>query len=342
MMKVSDWAYPKEAGLYIAPLDAYIDPVRPVARALITHGHADHARAGHGTVYATPQTLEIMARRYGEDFAASKKPMAYGASSALDGCTVSFHSAGHVLGSAQIAIEYQGKKLIAAGDYKRKYDPTVTPFEVTACDVFITEATFGLPVFSHPDPLAEIAKLQHIRALFPLRSCFIGAYALGKAQRVIALLRQAGYEAPIYLHGALHNLCDYYQSEGVSLGPLRPLPEKTRGKVSAELAGQIVMGPPSAIGSPWAKRLPDPIICFASGWMQVKARAKQRAVEVPLILSDHADWQDILMTIDEVNPAEVWITHGNEEALLYELTRRGRLAKALKMVGFERAEGDEG
>ena len=341
-MNVSDWAYPQKQGLYIAPLDAYIDPVQPVARALITHGHADHARAGHGHVFATPQTLDIMARRYGDDFAAKTTSMDYGKTRQLGDCQLCFISAGHVLGSAQICITHKGKTLIAAGDYKRKYDPTVIPFEVRSCDVFITEATFGLPVFMHPDPLDEIAKLQKIRALFPDRSCFIGAYSLGKAQRVISLLRQSGYHDPIYLHGALQSLCDYYQSQGIMLGDLSPLPEKPRGKSNKELAGHIIMGPPSAIGSPWANRLPDPIICFASGWMQVKARAKQRFVEVPLILSDHADWHDILKTIEDVNPAEVWITHGNEEALLHELQKRGRPARALHMVGFERDEGDEG
>ena len=341
-MDVSQWAYPKAAGLYIAPLDAYIDPIRPVARALITHGHADHARAGHDIVYATPQTLDIMAHRYGADFAKNKVAAPYAQPFTLGDCDIEFISAGHVLGSAQIVINYQQKTLIAAGDYKRKFDPTVRPFDVRPCDVFITEATFGLPVFKHPDPRDEIAKLQKIRARFPKRSCFIGAYALGKAQRVISLLRQSGYDAPIYLHGALQTLCRYYESQEIVLGDLRALPQKTGAGATKELEGQIIIGPPSAIGSPWANRLPDPIICFASGWMQVKARAKQRAVEIPLILSDHADWDDILTTIEEVNPAEVWVTHGNEEALLYELARRGRKAQALHMIGFERVAGDEG
>ena len=337
-----DWAYPRPEGLYIAPLDAFVDPVRPVARALITHGHADHARAGHGQVIATPQTLAIMGLRYGAGFTETQIPLDYGQTHTIGDVEIAMASAGHVLGSAQIILTHKGKRLIAAGDYKRKYDPTVSPFEVVPCDVFITEATFGLPVFAHPDPRDEIAKLHEVLRLFPQRSCFIGAYALGKAQRVISLLRQSGYDAPIYIHGALTALCDYYISEGIDLGTLLPLPEKPRGAASKELAGQIIIGPPSAIGSPWAKRLPDPIICFASGWMQVKARARQRAVEVPLILSDHADWTDILATIKQVNPAEVWVTHGNEEALLHLLNKQNVPAKALAMVGFERAEGDEG
>ena len=341
-MEVSQWAYPKEAGLYIAPLDAYIDPIRPVKCALITHGHADHARAGHETVYATPQTLDIMAHRYGNDFAKHKIAVSYEQSIKLGDCQIEFVSAGHVLGSAQIVIQHAKKTLIAAGDYKRKYDPTVRPFDIRHCDVFITEATFGLPVFKHPDPRDEIAKLQKLRARFPKRSCFIGAYALGKAQRVISLLRQSGYNEPIFLHGALQTLCGYYESQNISLGPLCALPRKAATGANSELEGQIIIGPPSAIGSSWANRLPDPIICFASGWMQVKARAKQRGVEIPLTLSDHADWDDILKTIEDVNPSEVWVTHGNEDALLYELAKRGRKAQALHMVGFERLAGDEG
>ena len=178
-----EWAVPRKEGLYIAPLDAYIDPSIPVARALITHGE----------VIATPQTLAIMALRYGADFTKKAVPLAYGERRQEGDVTISMASAGHVLGSAQIIIDYQSKRLVAAGDYKRKYDPTVTPFEIVPCDVFITEATFGLPVFAHPDPKDEVAKLRDILRLFPHRSCFIGAYALGKAQRVITLLRQSRF-----------------------------------------------------------------------------------------------------------------------------------------------------
>ena len=337
-----NWAYPKADGLYIEPLDAYIDPIKAVPRALITHGHADHARAGHGEVIATPQTLDIMALRYGADFAEKTIPLGYGQEIERGETTIKMASAGHVLGSAQICLTHANQRLIAAGDYKRAYDPTVQPFEVVPCDVFVTEATFGLPVFAHPEPLAEVEKLLSVMSLFPERSCFIGAYALGKAQRVIKLLRLAGYQAPIYIHGALRNLCDYYNTQNIDLGTLRALPEKPRGGANEELRGHIIMGPPSAIGSAWAHRLPDPIISFASGWMQVKARARQKGVEVPLILSDHADWRDILRTIDEVDPKEIWITHGNEEALLHHLTQQGKTARALSGIGGVRIEGDEG
>ena len=338
--KAHKWIEVRPQGVYIAPIDFYIDPVRPVRRALITHGHADHARAGHGEVVATPQTLDIMALRYGKDFTQKQHPLAYGQSYIEKGVRLSIASAGHVLGSAQIIIEYDGIRLIAAGDYKRKYDPTVTPFEVVPCDIFITEATFGLPVFKQPDPRDEIEKLLRAKRLFPSRSCFIGAYALGKAQRVIKLLRNAGYNEPIYIHGALDKLCRYYQEEGIDLGELLPATTGKKGTTNQNLAGQIILGPPSALGSSWANRLADPLICFASGWMQVKARARQRGVEVPLILSDHADWDDLLDTINDIDPSEVWITHGNEEALLHALKQQGRVARALSLIGYE-AEAEE-
>ena len=329
------WIEVRPEGVYIAPIDSYVDPTRPVSRALITHGHADHARAGHDEVVATPQTLAIMALRYGADFTKKQVPLAYGEAFIEKGVRLSMASAGHVLGSAQIIIDYEGVRLIAAGDYKRKFDPTVEPFEVVPCDIFITEATFGLPVFKQPDPRDEIEKLLKSKRLFPDRSCFIGAYALGKAQRLIKLLRLAGYNEPIYIHGALDKLCRYYEEEGIDLGVLLPATTGKRATANQELAGQIIIGPPSALGSSWANRLADPLICFASGWMQVKARARQRGVEVPLILSDHADWDDLLRTIDEINPQEVWITHGNEEALLHALHQQGRVARALSLIGYE-------
>ena len=329
------WIEVRGEGVYVKPLDAYIDPVRPVKNALITHGHADHARAGHHKVIATPQTLAIMALRYGADFASETIGLEYHQPIEIGGARLTLASAGHVLGSAQIILDYQGTRIIAAGDYKRKYDPSCAPFDVVPCDIFITEATFGLPVFRHPEPVDEIAKLMKIRQLFPERSCFIGAYALGKAQRVITLLRKTGYDEPIYIHGALAKLCDYYQSQNVDLGQLLPATTGRRGVANSDLAGKIILGPPSALGSSWAARLPDPLICFASGWMQVKARARQRGVEVPLILSDHADWDDLLMTIKEVKARQVWVTHGNEDALVLALSKQGISAKALSLIGYE-------
>lgn len=325
-------------GLYCPPGDFYIDPVRPVDRALITHGHSDHACAGHAHVLATQQTLDIMAIRYGADFAGSTQTADLSAVLNVNGVTVSFHPAGHVLGSAQIAVEKDGTRIVASGDYKRAADPTCTPFEPVACDVFITEATFALPVFRHPEASHEIATLLKSLAQFPERAHLVGAYSLGKAQRVIKLIRDAGYDEPIYIHGGLQKLCDYYQTQGIDLGPLEPATLE-RGEASPDFAGKIVVGPPSAFSDRWARRFPDPLPAFASGWMRIRQRAKQRGVELPLIISDHCDWDELTATISEIKPAEVWVTHGREEALVRWCELQNIPARPLHLVGYE-DEGD--
>lgn len=318
-------------GLYCPAGDFHIDPVRPVPRALITHAHADHARAGHAAVLATAQTLDIMAIRYGTDFTASRQ-VAQGKTRIGD-ATVSFHPAGHVLGSAQILVETAGCRVTVSGDYSRIPNPACAPFEPVPCDIFITEATFGLPVFRHPDPQAEIAKLLESVRAFPDRAHLVGAYALGKAQRLIMLLRQAGWDGPVFIHGALQRLCDYHIAQGVPLGDLRPATIQRGGK--ADFAGAIVLAPPSAFAATWAQRFPDPVICFASGWMAVRARARQRGVELPLVISDHVDWPDLTRTITELNPAETWVTHGREDAVIRWCALNQRRARPLHLAGYE-------
>jgi putative mRNA 3-end processing factor len=324
------WIRPEPHGIHIAPADVWIDPARPVDAALVTHGHADHARGGHGLTIATPATLAIMNVRYFTDAGAT--PVEYGETIRLPGSVdATFIPAGHVLGSAQILLEHAGERVIVTGDYKRRPDPTCPPFEVTPCDVFVTEATFGLPVFRHPPIEVEIAKLLKAREDNPDRCVLVGAYALGKAQRVIAELRRAGYLEPIYLHGALERMCRLYEEHGVPLGELRSI----AGLPKAALQGQIVLCPPSALNDRWSRRLPDPITAMASGWMRVRQRARQRQVELPLIISDHADWDELTQTIEEVDPAESWITHGREEALLRWCQLTQRRARALALVGYE-------
>ncbi len=281
------------AGLYCQAGGFHIDPPTPVARALITHAHADHARPGHGAVLATAQTIDLMRLRYGKDFARTTQAAHYGETIHIDGIGVTFHPAGHVLGSAQIAIEAAGLRVVASGDYKNVPDPTCAPFQPLACDVFITEATFGLPVFRHGDPLAEIGKLLDSVALFPERAHIVGAYPLGKGQRVIALLRQAGYDRPIYIHGALEAITRYYAGRGIALGDVRLVRDATK----AELAGAIAIAPPLALKDVWTRRFPDPVTAFASGRMRVRARARQLGVELPLVISDHADWDGLTATI---------------------------------------------
>jgi putative mRNA 3-end processing factor len=313
----------------------HIDPTRPVDKAVITHGHSDHARAGHGAVLATRETLDLMRLRYGEAFAGSTQAIKYGENVELGGAKVSFHPAGHVLGSAQIAVEADGLRVVASGDYKDVSDPTCAPFELVPCDVFITEATFGLPVFRHGDPDVEIAKLLHSVALFPDRAHLVGAYSLGKAQRVIALIRKAGCDKPIYLHGAMEKITRYYESRGIDLGRT----ELARGASKAELAGTITLCPPSTLKELWSRRFPDPVTCFASGWMRVRARARQHLVELPLVISDHADWNGLTATIAATGASEVWVTHGQEDALVHWSVTRGLQARPLDIVGY--GEEDE-
>lgn len=336
-MQPSELLVPRPQGLYCPPGDFYIDPVRPVARALVTHGHGDHARPGNEAVMATARTLDIMAIRYGADFAVSRQVASYGKPQRVGDVTVTFHPAGHVLGSAQIAVEWKGLRIVASGDYKPRPDATCEPFEPVACDVFITEATFGLPVFRHPDSRDEVAKLMKSMRQFPDRTHLVGAYALGKAQRVIREIRDAGYDEPIYIHGALIKLCDYYQSQGIALGQLEPATlEKGARK---DFAGAVVVGPPSAFADRWARRFADPVAAFASGWMRIRQRAKQRGVELPLIISDHSDWDELLESIKATGAGEVWVTHGREEALVRWCEISGIRARPLHLVGYE-DEGD--
>ncbi|WP_422372592.1 ligase-associated DNA damage response exonuclease [Hoeflea sp.] len=336
-MQPQNLLVPRPEGLYCPPGDFFIDPVRGVDRALITHGHADHARAGHAHVMATRETLDIMAIRYGADHAGQTQPAALGAEIRIGDVTVRFHPAGHVLGSAQISVEANGLRIVASGDYKPRPDPTCATFEPVPCDVFITEATFGLPVFRHPEAADEIARLLKSVARNADRAHLVGVYSLGKAQRVIRLIRDAGYDKPLFIHGALQKLCDYYRDQGIDLGDLRPATVAAGSR--GDFAGAIVLGPPSAFGDKWARRFPDPLIVFASGWMQVRARARQRGVELPLVISDHADWDELLDTIRTVAPGEVWVTHGREEALVRWCELNGIPARPLHLVGYE-DEGD--
>jgi len=329
MANLAQWVEARPEGIYLPDIDAWVDPSQAVPRALVTHGHADHARGGHGTVWATPETLAIMGVRYGE--AHDGQAVAYGKRFAIGDIAVTFYPAGHVLGSAQILLEKDGTRVVVSGDYKRRPDPTCAPFEPVACDVFITEATFGLPVFRHPHTPDEIAKLLAALAAEPERCVLVGAYALGKAQRVIMELRAAGHDAPLYIHGALQRLCDLYRDFGVELGELRLVSDYTKD----DIRGAIVLAPPGALNDRWSRRLPDPITAMASGWMRVRQRARQRNVELPLILSDHADWDELTATLLEIRPKEVWVTHGREEALVHWCMTRQIKARPLHLAHYE-------
>ncbi|WP_100643624.1 ligase-associated DNA damage response exonuclease [Alteromonas facilis] len=331
------WIEIRDEGLYCKPAHCFIDPHHPVERAIITHGHADHARAGNHWVVATQATLDIMHLRYApnawsEAIALNyEHPISIG-TDPNDPVTLTFKPAGHILGSAQAVIDYRGYRLVISGDYKRREDPTCPPFAVTPCDVFITEATFGLPVFTHPPIEHEIQKLLTSLAQFPERCHLVGSYALGKCQRVILALRSLGYSKSIYLHGALVRMCELYQNHGIELGHIVAVNDVEDIR---SLAGEIVLAPPSALNDRWSRKLPNVLTAMASGWMQIRARSKQRNAELALIISDHCDWPELLQTIQEVSPSEVWVTHGREEALVYQAQQMGYAAKALSLVGFE-------
>ncbi|EHL98821.1 hypothetical protein HMPREF9946_03465 [Acetobacteraceae bacterium AT-5844] len=332
------WLRVLPQGLFCEPGDFFIDPVSAVERAVISHGHSDHARPDHNAVLATEATLAIMAARLGEGRAGRvQQALAYGQSIEQKGVRITLVPAGHVLGSAQVVLEWQGSRAVISGDYKRQEDPTCLPFQPVPCDVFVTEATFALPVFRHPPAQAEMRRLLESVALFPDRGHLVGCYALGKCQRLIAELRQAGFDRPIYLHGAQAAMCALYQRFGVELGELLPVPRpQKRGETV--LAGEIVLAPPSAESNPWARRLADPVTALASGWMRVRQRAKARGVELPLVVSDHADWPDLLETIEEVGAPEVWVTHGREDALIHALAQHGVRGRALHLLGREEDE----
>jgi putative mRNA 3-end processing factor len=329
--KPETWLKPTAKGLYCEPGDFFIDPASPAPRAVVTHGHGDHARANNQHVLATPETLAIMQSRFGEEAGGTLQVLRYGETLSLGDVSVQLVPAGHVLGSAQVVLEHQGCRVVVSGDYKRRPDPTCPPFEPQRCDVFVTEATFGLPVFRHPPDAQEIGKLLHSVRLFPERCHVVGVYALGKCQRVLTLLRRQGYAEPIYVHGALQSMCALYERFGVRLGPLLPASGATRG----ELVGRVILAPPSAVSDLWSRRMPDPVVAMASGWMRVKQRAKARGVELPLVISDHADWDELTATMAEVGAGEIWVTHGAEEALIRQATLSGLKARALSIVGFE-------
>ena len=329
------WLRVTPSGLWCEPGGFFIDPMRAVERAVITHAHSDHARPGHEAVLASPATLALMRTRLGDAAGRAQQPLGWGERLRVGEVVLWLEPAGHVLGSAQVVMEWRGSRAVVSGDYKRRPDPTCDGFVPVPCDVFVTEATFALPVFRHPPPEREIARLLASVALFPERTHLVGCYSLGKCQRLIALLRAAGWDGPLWLHGAHAALCATYAALGVDLGDLRAATVAAK----ADLAGAIVLAPPSAAADRWARRLAEPVVCAASGWMRVRQRARQGGVELPLVISDHADWDELNATLDEVGAPEVWVTHGREEALIHAAGKRGIEGHALRLLGY--GEEDE-
>ena len=297
-------------GLYCRAADAWVDPWRPVPRALITHAHADHARPGCGEYWAVASSEGVLRQRLGQDI--SLHPVQYGVEHGLGQCRVSFHSAGHVLGSAQIRLEVDGEVWVVSGDYKRDADPSCEPFEPVPCDVLITEATFGLPIYRWQTG-TEIA--EEIRAWWQgdrQRPSLLFCYAFGKAQRLMAELNAIGVYDEVLLHGAVETVTRHYRAAAVPMTPSRPVSDLPR---SDTLAGRLVLAPPSAHRSSWMRRFRSPHTGFASGWMAVRGARRRRGYERGFVLSDHADWPGLIQTVRQSGARKVYVTHGQSDVL---------------------------
>ncbi len=320
---------PLPQGLYCPAGDFFIDPPQPVARAVITHAHGDHARQGNAHYHVAAPGLALMRERLGEP--ASIQAHAFGEAFALGPVRVSLHPSGHMLGAAQIRLEHAGQVVVVSGDYKREPDPTCRPFEPVPCDVFVTESTFGLPVYRWPPIAGVIDQLlawwdDCARRAVP---AVLFCYALGKAQRVLAELglrcnRQA------WLHGALLRPVELYREAGVSMLPTRALEEDTRGSA---LGGELVLAPPSAAASRWMRRFPTASTGFVSGWMQVRGNRRRRGYDRGFVVSDHADWPSLLRTVADSRARRVYVTHGEGDALIRYLRESGHDARPLASPG---------
>ena len=297
-------------GVYCRAADAWVDPWRPVPRALITHAHADHARPGCGEYWAVASSEGVLRQRLGQDI--SLHPVQYGVEHWLGQCRVSFHSAGHVLGSAQIRLEVDGEVWVVSGDYKRDADPSCDPFEPVPCDVLITEATFGLPLYRWQTG-AEVANA--IRAWWQgdrQRPSLLFCYAFGKAQRLMAELNAIGVDDEVLLHGAVETVTRHYRAAAVPMTPSRPVSDLPR---SDTLAGRLVLAPPSAHRSSWMRRFRSPQTGFASGWMAVRGARRRRGYERGFVLSDHADWPGLIQTVRQSGARKGYVTHGQSDVL---------------------------
>ncbi|BAK65783.1 putative exonuclease [Sphingobium sp. SYK-6] len=312
-------------GLYCPAGDFHIDPWRPVARAVITHGHSDHARTGMGEYHVAAPGLPILEWRLGPQ---NYHPHAYGEPFRLGKAAVSFHSAGHVLGSAQVRIEVGGEVWVAAGDYKRQHDPSCDPFEVVPCDVFITEATFGLPIYRWPETAAVAQEIIDWRAECAANgeAAILYCYALGKAQRLLAEIALIDGE-PVWLHGAMDAGVQIYRDAGIALPETRRVADEPPGE---RLAGRLVLAPPSAAGSPWLRRFRNAQQGFASGWMRIRGNRRRRNYDRGFVVSDHADWPDLLRTVEETGARRIIATHGDTQALVQTLRDRGVDAGAFR------------
>lgn len=294
-----------DKGLYCPKGNFYIDPWKPVSKALITHGHSDHSRWGHGQYISTNTSVPIIKHRLGE---IKILGMPFGDTLMINGVKVSFHPAGHIIGSAQIRVEHKGEIWVVSGDYKPDFDELSEPFEVVRCHHFITESTFGLPVFKWRDQkeiFSEILTWWSTNNEKGVTSV-LSAYSLGKAQRIIQGL---GTELPgkILTHGAIENMNEVIRSSGIPLNTTRRI---TRETLKNEIIGNLVLAPPSALDSPWIKKFGKTSKAFASGWMGLRGAKRRRAADQGFVLSDHADWDGLNRVIRETGAENIYVTHG--------------------------------
>ena len=326
-----------DRGLYCSAGDFYIDPWAPVSNALITHAHSDHARVGHQNYFATELSVPILKKRLGADI--KIRGLNYREPITLGGVKVSFHSAGHILGSAQIRVDNGGPVWVISGDYKRDSDPSCAPFEVVPCDVFITEATFALPVYRW-EPTEQIAAQIYAwwdRNRSANKASVLFCYALGKAQRLLAELAKIT-DRTVFTHGAVESLVEVYRQAGVAMCPTQKVSEAESPKKCQEFAGELILAPPSAQGSSWMRRFGDADTGFASGWMRIRGSRRRRGYNRGFSLSDHADWPSLLRTVKETGAKMVYATHGYSEILSRSLQESGIEAATLKTTYAGEAE----
>ncbi|WP_156883639.1 ligase-associated DNA damage response exonuclease [Salipiger mucosus] len=306
-----------EQGIFCPAGGFHIDPWRPVDRALITHGHADHARPGHRRYLATEAATPVIRHRLGE---ISIDTIRYGETRRIGGATVSFHPAGHIPGSAQVRVEVGGEVWVVSGDYKVAPDGLSEPFEPLRCHAFVSECTFGLPVFKWDDEARVRVALNDWWAANAAqgRASILGAYSLGKAQRLLAML-DAG-TGPILTHGAVENTNEVLRAQGYALpGTLRVTPDLD----PKAHPGALVVAPPSALGTPWARRFGPASTGFASGWMRLRGVRRRRAADRGFVISDHADWDGLQQAIEATGAEKIFVTHGYTDIFARWLTSRG-------------------
>ena len=296
-------------GLYCEKGEFFIDPWRPVNQALITHGHSDHARPGSTHYVATTASVPILRQRLGPH--TQVQGVEYGIPMKFGQTWVSFHPAGHVLGSAQIRVEYRGEVWVVSGDYKRGADPSCTPFEVVPCHTFITEATFGLPIYRWQSGAATAAEIYRWWQADQERPAVVFCYAFGKAQRLLSELGRLS-DRPIYLHGAIDSLTQLYRAQGVAMAPTQVTSAMPTGY---DYRGDLVLAPPSAYRSSWMRRFKQPRTAFASGWMAVRGARRRQGYERGFVLSDHADWPGLIQTVQDTGAERVYVTHGQADVL---------------------------